>query len=176
MKLKTYLAQTGDATEGERALMRIADALEAGKMPDHADAEMLIDAAALIGAMIRDKEPIENRREALTRKLKMTKPGHRPPAAPLTAGEVMAGEYGPRHRAKAFWLARANGAGYNEAIRQAMEVMNCCSRSSIQRAIKEHPEAREAVLMTYQEMADDHRAEHGEDHAGLLAAIDALGS
>jgi len=175
MKLKTYLAQTGDATEGERALMRIADALEAGKLPDHADAEMLIDAAALIGAMIRDKEPIESRREALTRKLKMTKPGHRPPAAPLTAGEVMAGEYGPRHRAKAFWLARANGAGYNEAIRQAMEVMKC-SRSSIQRAIDAHPEAREAVLLTYQLAAAEHRAEHGEEHAGIMEVIRRLGS
>lgn len=172
--MKHFSTMPPDATEGERALIRIADALEAEETPDKRDAETLIDAVALIRAMIRDKEPPEARREAFVRKVGMHQATGRPERR-LTAGDVLRGDSGPHERALAFWLARANGAGHNEAIRQAVEATNK-ARSSIKRAIEAHPEARETVLMTFQAMARSHRAEHGEDHAGLLEAIERLGS
>lgn len=177
MKLEDYLAERAikDATEGERALLRIADALEAGKLPDEADTELLIDAAALIRAMMREKEPIKSRREKFIRKIGMVKSSGRPEAPPLTVGEVMRGRYGPRQLAEAFWMARANGARTNEAIRQAASATSA-SDSKIKRAKSAHPEARETVLLTYQQMAEHYRAEHGEDHPGLAQAIERLGS
>lgn len=177
MKLEDYLEQRAirDATEGERALMRIADSLEAGKLPDEADADLLIDAAEMIRAMIREKDPIKKRREAFTRKLGIVKSNGRPEAPPLTVGDVLRGRYGPRHLAEAFWLARANGAGTNEAIRQAASATNS-SESKIKRAKNAHPEARESVLLIHQQMAEHYRAEHGENHPGLVQAIERLGS
>ncbi|RFF29217.1 hypothetical protein [Wenzhouxiangella sediminis] len=177
MKLEDYLAEFAiqDATEGERALLRIADALESGKLPDQTDADLLINAAELIRASIRDREPIAKRREAFTRKLGMVKSSGRPDGAPSTVGDVLRGRYGPRQLAEAFWMARANGAGTNEAIRQAASATNA-SESKITRAKKAHPEARDSVMLTYQQMAEHYRAEHGEDHPGLAQAIERLGS
>lgn len=176
MKMKAFLQDyQGEASEGERALMRIADALEQGELPDKADSERLIDAVALIRASIRDREPIAKRREAFTRKLGMVKSSGRPEAAPLTVGDVMRGRYGPRRLAEAFWMARANGAETNEAIRQAASATNA-SQSTIKRAKKAHPEARDSVMLIYQQMAEHYRAEHGEDHPGLAQAIERLGS
>lgn len=174
MKFKDYVLSASDATEGERALIRIADALEAGEMPEKRDAELLIDAAELLRVMVREKHAIDERREAFTRKLKMIKPPHRTERV-LTGRDVLEGEYGPAQRAEIFWLARANGNGYSEAIRQTAE-MTDRSISTIKRDVREHPEQREIVLLTYRQMADYYRAEHGEDHAGLMEAIERLGS
>jgi len=160
-----------DATEGERALLRIADALEAGELPDTSDAGRLIDAAALIRAMLDDRSTVEERREAFTRKIGMVKAGHRTPAQ-LTVGDIRDGRKGPQQRAFAFWLARANGSGVNAAIRDAANLC-ACSESSVKNAKRDHPEARHTVLLTYRD-ALRIQAKEGRDIDAALSRIEAL--
>lgn len=172
MKFDEYIL-LGNATEGEQALIRIAEAMEAGKLPDEADAERLINAVALVRSMLHDKATPKERRKAFTRKLGMTKPAHRTEHH-QTIGDSINGSYDSHDRAIVFWMAKARGFGSNESIRQSMQVTHA-SRSSVKRAVKEHPQARQSVLVTYQDMAKHYRDEHGEDHPALISAIRVLG-
>ena len=173
MKFDEYIL-LGNATEGEQALIRIAGALESGKLPDEADAETLINAVALVRSMLHDKATPQERREAFTRKLGMTKPAHRTEHH-QTIGDSINGPYDSHGRAMAFWMAKARGFGHNESVRQSMQVTHA-SRSSVKRAIKEHPQARQSVLVSYQQAAKLYRDATGEDHPGLVYMIRALGS
>jgi len=160
-----------DATEGERALLRIADALEAGELPDTSDAGRLIDAAARIRAMLDDRSTVEKRRDEFMRKLGMVKPDHRTPTQ-FTVGDIRGGRKGPQQRAFAFWLARANGSGVSAAIRDAANLC-ACSESSVKNAKRDHPEARHTVLLTYRD-ALRIQAKEGRDIDAALSRIEAL--
>jgi len=172
--MKDFTLHGSEATEGERLLMRIAGALEAGNMPADEDADALIDAVALVRVMVSAREKVEDRRDAFTRKLGMVKAPHRP-ARNVTAGDRLKGAKVPRDRARVFWHARAMGAGYNDALAEAMEFC-CASQSSIRRAIKAHPEEKEIVLSLFREISRAHRLMTGEDHPSLEAAERILSS
>ena len=105
------------ASDGENWLIRVADALEAGKMPDAEDIERIVDAALLLRVQIKDDEALEERRAWMLRKLGFMKAAHREAAAYDFAGWKIA---------EAYWMdVLWNGHGATKALKAVAEEMNC---------------------------------------------------
>lgn len=125
-----------DATEGERALIRIAEALEAGEMPEKRDAELLIDAVELLKRSIQEKEKPQTRRMEFMRQLGMTKKPHRE-----------AGRFESREKriAESYWWQRIMEGSDKAAKLDVIEEFHV-SESAVKRAIEKHPKECRYVL------------------------------
>jgi len=99
---------TGEMSDGEAWLCRVADALESGEMPKDADIERLADAAELLRLQVHEKEPPEQRRADLLRKLGFPKAAHR---------QKDDFDFRGKEIAEDFWMeVFSNNSGINEAL------------------------------------------------------------
>ena len=127
---------TNRATEGEALLLRLAEHLEAGRLPDKTDIESFADAVYLLELEIKDGNSPEERRKTFMRKLGMMKDPHREAATFYRKGAGIA---------EAYWWNRILDGRENEAIRDAMDEHNV-SRSTVKRAKDENPKQCRYVL------------------------------
>lgn len=142
-----------EATDGEALLFRLAEKLEAGKLPDETDIERFADAVYLLEHMIEDDESPEVRRNEFMRKLGMMKPPHREAKTTNRKGALIA---------KAYWWHRFVDGRENESIAEIMKLHNV-SRSTIKRAKDEHPKQCRLVLGDLADLLgiDDERIQRG---------------
>ncbi len=147
------LGVTFDMTKGEYLLNRIADALEKGELPNESDSEKLIDAVALMRAMIKEGNSPEERRKEFMRKLGMMKPPHREAETIDVEGARIA---------EAYWWNRFLDGRENEAIRETMKQHNV-SRSKVKRAKEDHPKKCRIALSALADLfgRDDERIQRG---------------